>query len=66
MRWIILALPILLVACNQRQVSESNQAEVSKRAKALEQAADVSVNAAISEMTQESFDESADNRAKRQ
>ena len=62
MRLVLIAL-FLLAGCDQGQVSESNQAAVAKRAKALEKAADASVDESIAEMTREGLEESADNGA---
>ena len=56
-----LILLLMLTACNREQVAESNQAAVIERAKALEKAADASVDESIAEMTRESLDESSEN-----
>jgi hypothetical protein len=52
---------LLLAACNREQVAESNQAAVIDRAKALEKAADASVDESITQMTRESIEENAAN-----
>jgi hypothetical protein len=56
-----LALLLMLAACDRDQVAESNQAAVIERAKALEKAADASVDESIAQMTRESLEESAEN-----
>jgi hypothetical protein len=56
-----LVLLLLLAACDRDQVAESNQAAVIERAKALEKAADASVDESIAQMTRESLEESAEN-----
>jgi hypothetical protein len=56
-----LALLLMLAACDRDQVAESNQAAVIERAKALEKAADASVDDSIAQMTRESLEESAEN-----
>jgi hypothetical protein len=58
-----LLLLLLLAACDRDQVAESNQAAVIERAKALEKAADASVDESIAQMTRESLEESAENEA---
>jgi hypothetical protein len=58
-----LILLLILTACNREQVAESNQAVVIERAKALEKAADASVDENIAEMTRDSLEESAENEA---
>jgi hypothetical protein len=58
-----LVLLLLLAACDRDQVAESNQAAVIERAKALEKAADASVDESIAQMTRESLEESAENEA---
>lgn len=58
-----LVLLLMLAACDRDQVAESNQAAVIERAKALEKAADASVDESIAQMTRESLEESADNEA---
>jgi hypothetical protein len=52
---------LLLTACDRDQVAESNQAAVIERAKALEKAADASVDESIAQMTRESLEASAQN-----
>ena len=60
----VLLIPLLfLTACNDGQVSESNQAAVAERAKALEKAADVSVDENIAEMTRERLADASNNEA---
>jgi hypothetical protein len=54
---------LILTACNRGQVSESNQTAVIERARALEKAADASVDESIAQMTRESLDESSENEA---
>ncbi len=54
---------LLLGACDRDQVAESNQTAVIERAKALEKAADASVDESIAQMTRESLEESAENEA---
>jgi hypothetical protein len=58
-----LILFVLLAECNRGQVAESDQAVVIERAKALEKAADASVDASISQMTRDAFEDSAENEA---
>jgi hypothetical protein len=58
-----LILLLLLAACDRGQVSESNQAAVIERAKALEKAADVSVDESIAQMTREEIEDSPTNEA---
>ena len=58
-----IALLLILTACYRGQLSESNQTAVIERAKALEKAADASVDESIAEMTREELEESADNVA---
>ncbi len=58
-----LVLLLMLAACDREQLAESNQAAVIERAKALEKAADATVDESIAQMTRESLEESADNEA---
>ena len=58
-----LVLLLMLAACDREQVAESNQAAVIERAKALEKAADATVDESIAQMTRESLDETAENEA---
>ena len=58
-----LVLLLMLAACDRKQLAESNQAAVIERAKALEKAADATVDESIAQMTRESLEESADNEA---
>ena len=58
-----LVLLLMLAACDREQLAESNQAAVIERAKALEKAADASVDESIAQMTRESLDETAENEA---
>jgi hypothetical protein len=58
-----LILLLILTACNREQVAESNQAAIIERAKALEKAADASVDESIAEMTRDSLEERAANEA---
>ena len=58
-----LALLLILAACDREQLAESNQAAVIERAKALEKAADVTVDESIAQMTRESLEEVAENEA---
>jgi hypothetical protein len=60
---VALVMLLMLAACNREQVAESNQTAVVERAKALEKAADASVDESIALMTRESLEESADNEA---
>jgi hypothetical protein len=57
------ALLLVLTACDRGQVTESNQSAVIERAKALEKAADASVDESIAQITRESLEESAENEA---
>ncbi len=61
-----LFLLLMLAACDREQVAESNQAAVIERAKALEKAADATVDESIAQMTRESLDETAENEATEQ
>jgi hypothetical protein len=61
-RPVLIAL-LLLTACNQKQVKESDQAVVAERAKTLQKTADASVDESIAQMTREGLEESADNGA---
>jgi hypothetical protein len=54
---------LLLTACNRGQVSESNQSAVIERAKALEKAADASVDGSIAQMTRETLEGNTQNEA---
>ena len=54
---------LMLAACDREQLAESNQAAVIERAKALEKAADATVDESIAQMTRESLDETAENEA---
>jgi hypothetical protein len=54
---------LMLTACNREQVPESNQSAVIERAKALEKAADASVDDSIAQMTRDALEESAENEA---
>ena len=58
-----LVLLLMLAACDREQVAESNQAAVIERAKALEKAADATVDESIAQMTRESLEETAENEA---
>ena len=58
-----LVLLLMLAACDREQLAESNQAAVIERAKALEKAADATVDESIAQMTRESLDETAENEA---
>lgn len=58
-----LVLLLMLAACDREQLAESNQAAVIERAKALEKAADATVDESIVQMTRESLEQSADNEA---
>jgi hypothetical protein len=58
-----LILLLTLAACNREQLTESSQSAVIERAKALEKAADASVDESIAQMTRESLEESAENEA---
>lgn len=61
MRIGLLLFLLVLAACDREQVAESNQAAVIDRAKALEKAAEASVDESIAEITQESLEESNEN-----
>jgi hypothetical protein len=52
-----------LSACDRGQVSESNQTAVIERAKALEKAADASVDESIAQMTRDEIEDSPENEA---
>jgi hypothetical protein len=58
-----LAMLLMLTACDREQLAESNQAAVIERAKALEKAADATVDESIAQMTRESLEEAAENEA---
>ena len=58
-----LVLLLMLAACDREQLAESNQAAVIERAKALEKAADATVDESIAQMTRESLEETAENEA---
>ena len=58
-----LVLLLMLAACDREQVAESSQAAVIERAKALEKAADATVDESIAQMTRESLEETAENEA---
>lgn len=58
-----LVLLLMLAACDREQLAESNQAAVIERAKALEKAADATVDESIAQMTRESLEETAENGA---
>lgn len=58
MRLILFALPLMmLAACNEPAVSESNQTAVDERARSLERAADSAVDQSIAQMARETADE---------
>lgn len=58
MRVLLLALPLLvLAACNEAAVSESNQSVVDDRARSLERATDSAVDQSIVQMARETADE---------
>lgn len=58
-----LVLMLMLAACDREQLAESNQSAVIERAKALEKAADATVDESIAQMTRESLEETAGNEA---
>ncbi len=58
---IILTVMLGLGACEREQVAESNQSAIMDRAKALEKAADASVDESIAEITRESLEQSSVN-----
>lgn len=57
------ALLLTLAACDREQLAESNQAAVIERAKALEKAADATVDESIAQMTRELLEEAVENGA---
>lgn len=58
-----LVLLLMLAACDREQLAESNQAAVIERAKALEKAADATVDESIAQMTRELLEEAVENGA---
>jgi hypothetical protein len=58
MRVLLFALPLLvLAACNEPAVSESNQSVIDERARSLERATDSAVDQSIVQMARETTDE---------